>query len=66
MVTAWRLCPTRPDPATPSTAAKQSLRLDPYLLDMDDVLEKWMQHFDGTRGTHVCLVDSLHLSLIHI
>ncbi|CAN0209893.1 unnamed protein product, partial [Hapterophycus canaliculatus] len=37
----------------------KSLRLDPYLLEMDDVLEKWMQHFDGTRGTHVCLVDSL-------
>ncbi|CBN74844.1 conserved unknown protein [Ectocarpus siliculosus] len=37
----------------------KSLRLDPYLLEMEDVLEKWMQHFDGTRGTHVCLVDSL-------
>ncbi|CAM9835806.1 unnamed protein product, partial [Scytosiphon promiscuus] len=37
----------------------KSLRLDPYLLEMDDVLEKWMQHFDGARGTHVCLVDSL-------
>lgn len=29
---------------------------------MEDVLEKWMQHFDGTRGTHVCLVDSLEPS----
>lgn len=38
---------------------EQSLRLDPYLLEMDDVLEKWLEHFDGTRGTHVCLVDSL-------
>ncbi|CAB1101133.1 unnamed protein product [Ectocarpus sp. CCAP 1310/34] len=37
----------------------KSLRLDPYLLEMEDILEKWMQHFDGTRGTHVCLVDSL-------
>lgn len=38
---------------------EQSLRLDPYLLEMEDVLEKWLDHFDGTKGTHVCLIDSL-------
>ncbi len=37
----------------------QSLRLDPYLLEMEEVLEKWLEHFDGTMGTHICLVDSL-------
>ncbi|CAM9195457.1 unnamed protein product [Pylaiella littoralis] len=37
----------------------KSLRLDPYLLEMDYVLEKWLEHFDGAKGTHVCLVDSL-------
>ncbi|CAM9422410.1 unnamed protein product [Ascophyllum nodosum] len=37
----------------------KSLRLDPCLLDMNEILEKWMQHFDGMRGTHLCLVDSV-------
>lgn len=36
----------------------QSVRLDPSLLELKDVLESWLQHFDGTKGTHVCLVDS--------
>lgn len=39
------------------------MRLDPSLMEMDDVLENWMQHFDGTRGTHVCLVDSIRPDL---
>ena len=31
--------------------------MDPEFLDNLDGLAKWIQHFDGTRGCHICIVD---------
>ena len=31
--------------------------LDPELLENEDVLARWIQHFDGTRGCHICIID---------
>ena len=31
--------------------------MDPEFLSNIDGLAKWIQHFDGTRGCHICIVD---------
>lgn len=34
-----------------------AIRLDPEFLDKPDLFNVWMQHFDGTRGCNICIID---------
>jgi hypothetical protein len=35
----------------------RALSMDPEFLDQPDALSKWIQHFDGTRGCNICIID---------
>jgi hypothetical protein len=35
----------------------RAIQLEPSFLDRPDAFEVWLQHFDGTRGCHICVVD---------
>lgn len=35
----------------------RAIELDPEFLNNPDAFEVWVQHFDGTRGCNICIVD---------
>eukprot|EP01041_Mallomonas_annulata_P002101 gene2101-4106_t len=35
----------------------RAIHMEPELLDEPDTLEHWLQHFDGTRGCSICIID---------
>lgn len=35
----------------------RAMALDPDFLDQPDAFDRWVQHFDGTRGCNICIID---------
>lgn len=36
----------------------RAIHLEPSFLNNADLFDAWLQHFDGTRGCHICIVDT--------
>ena len=35
----------------------RAIQLEPNFLDFPDAFRAWLQHFDATRGVHICIID---------
>jgi hypothetical protein len=35
----------------------RAIQMEPLFLDRPDALRVWLEHFEGTRGCHICIVD---------
>lgn len=35
----------------------RAISLEPDFIDQPDAFERWLQHFDGTRGCNLCIID---------
>ncbi len=35
----------------------RAVQLEPNFLDFPDAFRAWLQHFDATRGVHICIID---------
>ena len=35
----------------------RAVHIEPDFLSSPDALERWIEHFDGTRGCNICILD---------